>query len=327
LRPEDIKGANYIPSYARDDIELWLKFDSKIVNRELGYAEALGLNSVRVWINYAAYEMDPQLVVNNFEEFLTLCEKHNLTAMPILFDSCMVDKNDPETVKWFINLIRHLGYEGYMGGAENWPQSPGYSRLGEEYWEKIERYVETLVEPHINDKRVIVWDLMNEPFGIPSSYPTYDEKRISSFLKHFSEYIKRLSKVISLTIGASSWDGHACCVSKVEDLVDIVSFHSYEANPVLFDKIMDKVRDFKKKKGKPVILSEWGNSPYSVPRAFTDQEQLRYYETIMPLVANAEIGWYFFDLVVGQAPFPYCGIFYPTGERRPAASIIQTFTR
>ena len=37
-------GANYIPSYAATDVELWLNYDHEIIDRELGYGESIGLN-------------------------------------------------------------------------------------------------------------------------------------------------------------------------------------------------------------------------------------------------------------------------------------------
>jgi len=325
---ESIRGANYIPSYAKDDIEIWLKFNQEIVDKELGYAEELGLNSVRIWINYLAYKEKPKILEENIDNFLNLCEKHHLTSMLIPFDSCMVDKNDPKTTELFRKRIDESkeSYD-YVAGALLWPQSPGYSKLGEENWANIRKYVDAVVGKHADDKRVIVWDVMNEPFGVPSNYPEYDENRISKFLKHFCAYFKSLSKDIPITIGAGSWEEHTCCVPKVEPLVDVVSFHSYEANPVKFDRILNKAREYRKKGGKKIILSEWGNSVYSIPKGATDEEQFNYYQNIMPLVMEAKIGWYFFDLMVGQGPFAHQGIFYPNGEKRPVVKLIKTLLR
>jgi hypothetical protein len=43
----------------------------------------------------------------------------------------------------------------------------------------------------------------------------------------------------------------------------------------------------------------------------------------MPLIEEANIGWYFWELMVGNDPFAYQGIFYPNGQRRPAGSFIE----
>ena len=49
-----IRGANYVPTYAHNDIELWTKFDPEVIDRELGYAQRAGLNSVRVFFQISA---------------------------------------------------------------------------------------------------------------------------------------------------------------------------------------------------------------------------------------------------------------------------------
>src|ERR1700722_9812839 len=43
-----MRGANYVPSYARNDVQIWLDFNPAVIDKELGYAEQLKLNTVRV---------------------------------------------------------------------------------------------------------------------------------------------------------------------------------------------------------------------------------------------------------------------------------------
>lgn len=54
-----IRGANYVPSYAKNDVQTWLHYDHNIIDRELGYAEKLRLNSVRIFLQYLVYEDNP----------------------------------------------------------------------------------------------------------------------------------------------------------------------------------------------------------------------------------------------------------------------------
>ena len=54
---EQIRGANYfVSSYAKNSIEMWDNYRKEIINQELGYAEDLGLNSVRVFLHYQVYK-------------------------------------------------------------------------------------------------------------------------------------------------------------------------------------------------------------------------------------------------------------------------------
>ena len=81
-------GANYVASYAATDVEMWLNYDHAIIDRELGYAEKMGLNCVRVFLQSLVYHHDPKSFLANFDDFLATADSHGLKVMPILFDSC-----------------------------------------------------------------------------------------------------------------------------------------------------------------------------------------------------------------------------------------------
>ena len=53
-------GCNFLPSTAVNDVEMWQKesFDAQTIDRELGWAQELGFNTVRVFVNYAVWEAD-----------------------------------------------------------------------------------------------------------------------------------------------------------------------------------------------------------------------------------------------------------------------------
>ena len=47
-----ISGANFIPSTAINQLEMWQEetFDPETIDRELGYAEGIGFNTMRVYL-------------------------------------------------------------------------------------------------------------------------------------------------------------------------------------------------------------------------------------------------------------------------------------
>src|SRR5574340_1403913 len=55
-----LRGSNFIPSTAVNQLEMWQKetFDTATINRELGYAESLGFNVMRVFLHYVAWQED-----------------------------------------------------------------------------------------------------------------------------------------------------------------------------------------------------------------------------------------------------------------------------
>ena len=54
-------GCNYIPSTAVNQIETWQaeSFDPETIDRELGWAAGIGMNTVRVYLHDLAWQADP----------------------------------------------------------------------------------------------------------------------------------------------------------------------------------------------------------------------------------------------------------------------------
>ena len=58
-----------MPSYARNDVQLWMDYDGEVIDRELGYAERLKLNTVRVFLQVAVYGATPSSFWNASRTF------------------------------------------------------------------------------------------------------------------------------------------------------------------------------------------------------------------------------------------------------------------
>ncbi|MCC7448689.1 MAG: 1,4-beta-xylanase [Anaerolineae bacterium] len=151
-RIANIRGANYVPSNAVNDTQFWEEFDLTTIDRELGYAEGLGLNSVRVFLQYLVYEADPKGMIERFEAFLSCADKHGLSVIPVLFDDCF--RPEPQ-----------LGPQptpvANMHNSQ-WQSSPGRSRMTQAYRPKLRRYVDDFLTTFKHDPRIIAWDLYNE---------------------------------------------------------------------------------------------------------------------------------------------------------------------
>jgi len=55
-------GSNYIPSTAINELEMWQAdtFDPKRIDQELGWAQSLGLNTMRVFLHDLLWQQDPE---------------------------------------------------------------------------------------------------------------------------------------------------------------------------------------------------------------------------------------------------------------------------
>jgi hypothetical protein len=85
-----LRGCNFLPSTAINQLEMWQAdtWDEAPIDRELGYAQALGFNSVRVFLHDLLWQQDAEGFAKRIDRFLTLAEKHKIGVLIVIFDSC-----------------------------------------------------------------------------------------------------------------------------------------------------------------------------------------------------------------------------------------------
>ena len=66
-------GCNFIPSTAINQLEMWQadSFDAATIERELGWAEDVGFNTVRVYLHDLLWAQDAQGFLDRIDRFLT----------------------------------------------------------------------------------------------------------------------------------------------------------------------------------------------------------------------------------------------------------------
>src|SRR5690242_563405 len=113
-------GSNYNPATAINQLEMWQadSFDPKRIDLELGWAESLGMNTMRVFLHDLLWQ-DPEGFKRRLDQFLTIAAKHKIKPMFVLFDS--VWDPDPKLGK----------QRAPRPGVHNsgWVQSPGRAAL------------------------------------------------------------------------------------------------------------------------------------------------------------------------------------------------------
>jgi len=115
-------GSNYIPRSAINELEMWQEatFNPEQIDQELGWAESLGMNTMRVFLHDLLWQQDADGFKKRINEFLTIAAKHRIRPVFVLFDSCW----DP---------LPHPGPQHPpIPGVHNsgWVQSPGAVALG-----------------------------------------------------------------------------------------------------------------------------------------------------------------------------------------------------
>lgn len=78
-----INGANFIPSTAVNQLEMWQAdtFDPTTIDRELGWAQNIGFNTMRVFLHSVAWKEDPKGFKQRVNEYLTIADKHHIQTL------------------------------------------------------------------------------------------------------------------------------------------------------------------------------------------------------------------------------------------------------
>ena len=83
-------GSNYIPVSAINQLEMWQAetFDPAQIDKELGWAEAMGMNTMRVFLHDLLWQQDAAGFRKRIDQFLTIAARHHIRPLLVLFDSC-----------------------------------------------------------------------------------------------------------------------------------------------------------------------------------------------------------------------------------------------
>ena len=83
-------GSNYVPASAINQLEMWQEasFDPGEIDRELGWAEAIGMNTMRVFLHDLLWQQDAAGFRKRIDQFLAIASRHRIRPMLVLFDSC-----------------------------------------------------------------------------------------------------------------------------------------------------------------------------------------------------------------------------------------------
>ena len=86
-------GCNYIPATAINQLEMWQKetFDRATIDKELGWAQAIGFNVVRCFCYDLLWDADAAGFMDRMRQFLAIADSHGMKTMFVLFDDCWND--------------------------------------------------------------------------------------------------------------------------------------------------------------------------------------------------------------------------------------------
>src|SRR5580704_8244463 len=151
-----IVGCNFIPSTAINELEMWqaATFDESTIQRELGWAHQIGFNTVRVFLHYIPWQTDAKGFKERMHKYLHIADDNQIKTIFVFFDDCWND--DPKAG------VQPKPKPGVHNSG--WMQCPGKAMHNDSAsWKNLEKYVKDILASFRQDKRILMWDLYNEP--------------------------------------------------------------------------------------------------------------------------------------------------------------------
>ena len=233
-----LTGANYIPANAINQLEMWQEatFSPDLIDKELALAEGIGFNTLRVFLYSKAYKQDPAGFLKRMDQFLAIADKHHISPMFVFFDDCW-----NKTAKIGIQPAPRTGIHN-----SGWLQDPGDpDSKTEASFPDLEIYVKAVMNRFKTDKRVLLWDLYNEPGNQGKLETTIP------LLNKTIEWARSVNASQPITIGLWSWGFEKLNEIQLANS-DIITYHNYEA-PEWHQRTIDLL----KASGRPLICTEY----------------------------------------------------------------------
>ncbi|WP_137286862.1 glycoside hydrolase 5 family protein [Halorussus salinisoli] len=151
-----IRGAVYIPQDDWNAYQTWANYRNSVVERDLGYATKIGLNSLRVFASYEFWREDGPEFFAHVEHFLTTCESRGIRPLVVLFEA------PPEAPPTEQNL--HATDPENAFGVHS-PSRPEV--LQPRNWTGYDRspihFARRWAQEYATDDRLLATEIMNEP--------------------------------------------------------------------------------------------------------------------------------------------------------------------
>ncbi len=325
-------GGNFLPASAINQLEMWqaATWDPKEIDRELGWAQGIGMTTMRVFLHDLLWEQDSKGLLTRMDEFLAIGKRHGVKPVFVLFDSCW----DPQPKLG----PQHPPIPGVHNSG--WVQGPGVALGDPAQKARFERYVKGVVGHFASDDRILAWDVWNEPDnGGGGNYKTNLPNKVDlmdAMLPDVFAWARAVGATQPLTSGVwqhEHWDDPSTwtATEKIQlSQSDIVSFHNY-GWPEEFDHRIGQLEPLHR----PILCTEYmarGNGST--------------FDQSLPIAAKHHVGAINWGFVQGkmhtelpwdswkvpytdrEPPIWFHDVFYPDGKpyRQAEADLIRRVT-
>ncbi len=107
-----IRGANYCYAEFGGHSGMWDNYSPAITERDLNYAQKIGINQIRCFITYQPYQRNPEQYRKNLIHLVRAADQRGIGVMPVVgYDRQMQTVDAPGLEEWAKFLIDALGKE------------------------------------------------------------------------------------------------------------------------------------------------------------------------------------------------------------------------
>jgi len=277
-----ISGCDYIPANAINQLEMWQAdtFDPETIDRELGWAEELGFNCMRVFLHHLAWEQDRDGFVDRIDRYLKIADSHGIKTMFVFLDDCWCVTASPGKQPEPKKGVHNSGWLADPGALYFAQDGKSYAADTTAIVNELEKYVKDILGVFKDDARIQFWDLYNEPGGGPGhSY----RQRSMPLLKDIFRWAREVGPSQPITSGIWSSALGEMNVWQITHS-DIVTYHTYQpldSHTALLDTLS--------RYGRPMVCTEY------MARTLNST-----FQTIMPMLRERGVGAINWGFVTGK---------------------------
>lgn len=271
-------GCNYLPGNAVNQLEMWQAetYDPQRIDLELGWAESLGFNALRVYLHDLCWRDDESGFCSRIDDFLGIAERHGMKVLFVLFDDC--HRPDP------VSGVQLLPVAGVHNCG--WAQSPGAAirmqfhegTVAESEKIRLQKYIQGVLRRFSGDERILMWDIYNEAgqFG-----PGDTSNELLTLTWQWAQEVRPSQPLTACLDGAVGEKNLAINQAKS----DVITFHCYGGKDIEASIIRHKAVA-----GRPAICTE-----------YMAREAGTIFQLCLPLFKEHHVGCFCWGLVAGKS--------------------------
>lgn len=278
---DNIRGAAYIPVRTCNAYQQWKEYDHGVAVRDLGFAQRLHLNAVRIWLSYELWIEDREKMENGFEDFLSVASEQGIRVMPSLFECCgrepsretMEDKD-----QFTADAVRSPGTE---------------ITKDRKRWKEPFAFLDWFLGKYGYDERVLAVEVTNEPKNVD------DHVFAIALLKR----AKSAATDLPVTLGCE----HVCDNILYKEFIDIFQTHENMPNSSAeLDHLLRRAKMVMEIERRPLWVTEWqqireGSWGFEDPSKVTKEGMRPHHCTIAPILHKYGVGNFVWNLMLRPA--------------------------